>query len=213
MGCQKLIYKLELSIYSFKKLSRINGLYIYKYRFGFNRHEKDDEVNGAGNFISFGDYGYDPRIGRRFNVDPKFKQMLNMSSYETFFNNPIMLKDETGKFPVWTHYHMTYNALLRLNVSEGVASEIAHYASTYADHPTTGFMLINQALAVNYLFNPNRLSFDEKKFGPYDKSYSQKDNLVIAVSIHAMRTYWEDITPKEAVNRALYGGKFKESNT
>lgn len=27
-----------------------------------------------------------------------------------------------------------------------------------------------------------------------------------------MRTYWEDITQEEAVNRALYGGTYREKN-
>jgi len=48
------------------------GMY-YKsdsYRFGFGGHEKDDEVKGSGNHLSFGDMGYDPRIGRRWRPDP-----------------------------------------------------------------------------------------------------------------------------------------------
>lgn len=36
------------------------------YRFGFNGWEKDDEIKGSGNHLSFGDYGYDPRTGRRW---------------------------------------------------------------------------------------------------------------------------------------------------
>src|SRR5215204_5109147 len=35
------------------------------YRYGFNGHEQDNEVKGEGNHYSFGDYGYDPRLGRR----------------------------------------------------------------------------------------------------------------------------------------------------
>jgi hypothetical protein len=73
-------------------------------------------------------------------------------------------------------------------------------------------MNINKALAVNYLYNPGRLSYDTKKYGKYDKTFSQSDRLIIAVSIHAMRAYWENITAKEAVDRALYGGTFKEKD-
>jgi hypothetical protein len=40
------------------------------YRYGFNGHENDNEINGTGNHLSFGDYGYDPRLGRRWNIDP-----------------------------------------------------------------------------------------------------------------------------------------------
>jgi hypothetical protein len=50
---------------------------------------------------------------------------------------------------------------------------------------------------------------DYKKDINYSETKNaQSDYFVSSVSIHAMRTYWEDITPKEAVNRALYGGTF-----
>lgn len=41
-----------------------------EYRFHFNGNENDDEVVGGGNHLSFGDYGYDPRLARRWNIDP-----------------------------------------------------------------------------------------------------------------------------------------------
>jgi hypothetical protein len=65
-----------------------------KYRYSFGRHEKDDELKGHGNHISFGNYGYDPRIGRRFALDPVVKH--NMSGYTTFSNNPIIFIDPDG---------------------------------------------------------------------------------------------------------------------
>ncbi len=66
-----------------------------EYRFGFNGFEKDDEIKGAENHISFADYGYDPRLCRRFNPDPIFFSW--QSSYATFDNNPILFIDPTGK--------------------------------------------------------------------------------------------------------------------
>lgn len=48
-----------------------NALLAAPHRYGFNGHEKDDEIKGSGNHLSFGDYGYDPRTGRRWNVEPK----------------------------------------------------------------------------------------------------------------------------------------------
>ena len=43
------------------------------YRYGFGSHEKDDEIKGNGNHISFNDYGLDVRLGRRFCLDPHAK--------------------------------------------------------------------------------------------------------------------------------------------
>lgn len=64
------------------------------YRFGFNGMEKDDEVKGDGGHLQFGDYGYDPRIGRRWNVDPKVYPW--QSGYSVFNNCPIFFSDPLG---------------------------------------------------------------------------------------------------------------------
>lgn len=40
-------------------------------RYGYNgTHEQDLEVNLDGNYLSFGDFGYDTRVAQRFNLDP-----------------------------------------------------------------------------------------------------------------------------------------------
>ncbi|MFN9319754.1 MAG: hypothetical protein ACK58Q_04150 [Chitinophagales bacterium] len=67
-----------------------------KYRFGFGGHENDDEILGDGNHLSFADFGYDPRIGRRWNVDPLASKYPMMSPYSTFNNNPILYDDPSG---------------------------------------------------------------------------------------------------------------------
>jgi RHS repeat-associated protein len=64
------------------------------YRFGFNGHEKDDEMKGNGNHLSFGDNGYDPRVGRRWNIDSVVKE--HESSYVGVANNPIWFGDPDG---------------------------------------------------------------------------------------------------------------------
>jgi RHS repeat-associated protein len=67
------------------------------YRYGFNGKEKDSEVKGNGNHISFGDYGYDPRLGRRWRPDPLTAKYVSLSSYASFANNPIIFIDVDGK--------------------------------------------------------------------------------------------------------------------
>ena len=71
------------------------------YRFGFNGHEKDDEVKGSGNHLSFGDYGYDARLGRRWNIEPKIGKYPSFSSYLVFGNNPIINMDPDGEDKVY----------------------------------------------------------------------------------------------------------------
>lgn len=65
-----------------------------EYRYGFNGKENDNEVKGDGNHLDFGGYGYDTRLGRRFNVDPIKKH--HESPYAAFVNNPIWFVDPTG---------------------------------------------------------------------------------------------------------------------
>ena len=65
------------------------------YRYGFGGHEKDNEVKGDGNHISFGDYGYDTRLGRRWNLDPI--DQIDISNYATFEDDPINMIDPDGQ--------------------------------------------------------------------------------------------------------------------
>lgn len=67
------------------------------YRYGYGGHEKDNDIKGIGNHLSFGDYGYDPRIGKRWNVEPYIKKYPSNSSYLVFANNPILFADPDGK--------------------------------------------------------------------------------------------------------------------
>ncbi len=71
------------------------------YRYGFGGHENDNEVKGNGNHISFGDYGYDTRLGRRWNIDPVKKH--HESSYAAFANSPIWIIDLTGRDSIIVH--------------------------------------------------------------------------------------------------------------
>jgi hypothetical protein len=64
------------------------------YRYGFGGHENDNEIKGEGNYLDFGNFGYDSRTGRRWNVDPVIKSFE--SPYATFRNNPNYYVDPTG---------------------------------------------------------------------------------------------------------------------
>lgn len=64
------------------------------YRYGFNGQEKDDEISGNGNSYNAEFWQYDPRLGRRWNIDPIAKPHL--SSFATFSNNPILNIDPSG---------------------------------------------------------------------------------------------------------------------
>lgn len=69
---------------------------IRSYRFGFNGQEKDNEVYGEGNSYTAEFWQYDPRLGRRWNVDPLTHRYVWISPYATYTNNPIIQIDVLG---------------------------------------------------------------------------------------------------------------------
>jgi len=68
------------------------------YRFGFNGYENDNEVKGvSGGHISFQDFGYDPRVVKRWNIDPKTRSYPWQSPYVYAANSPIVNIDVDGE--------------------------------------------------------------------------------------------------------------------
>lgn len=68
------------------------------YRYGFNGYEKDDEVkNVTGSHLNFEGFGYDPRIAKRWNVDPKRSSYPWQSPYLYAADNPITNIDKDGE--------------------------------------------------------------------------------------------------------------------
>ena len=64
------------------------------YRYGMNSQEKADEISGAGNHYTATHWEYDPRLGRRWNQDPKPNPSI--SNYAAFANNSIWYSDPLG---------------------------------------------------------------------------------------------------------------------
>jgi RHS repeat-associated protein len=64
------------------------------YRYGFQGQERDDEISGIGNSYTANFWQYDPRLGRRWNIDPVFKS--HESPYASIANNPVWLIDPNG---------------------------------------------------------------------------------------------------------------------
>jgi hypothetical protein len=56
----------------------------------------DNDVKGTGNHSSFGDYGYDPRVGRRWMLEPMIAKYPSLSPYVAYADNPVLFKDPDG---------------------------------------------------------------------------------------------------------------------
>ena len=64
------------------------------YRYFFNGQEADNEVLGEGASLTAEFWQYDSRLGRRWNVDPVFKDYE--SPYACFAGNPVRFADRFG---------------------------------------------------------------------------------------------------------------------
>ncbi len=64
------------------------------YRYGFNGQLKSDEVKGTSNSYTAEFWEYDPRSGRRWNLDPK--PGISLSNYACFANSPTGITDALG---------------------------------------------------------------------------------------------------------------------
>jgi len=64
------------------------------YKYGFNGMKNDDEIYGNGNSYTAEFWQYDPRLMKRWNVDPIVKPWE--TPYAAFSNNPILNIDPKG---------------------------------------------------------------------------------------------------------------------
>ena len=69
------------------------------YRYFFNGQEADNEVLGEGVSLTAEFWQYDSRLGRRWNVDPVFKEYE--SPYACFAGNPVWFADRFGMDIGW----------------------------------------------------------------------------------------------------------------
>jgi RHS repeat-associated protein len=105
------------------------------YRYGFQGQEKDDEVKGIGNSISFAHRIFDPRLGRFLSLDPLTKEYPWYSPYHFAGNTPIQAIDMEGLEPksvvgeaynvktkvgVYTYYRLNEAAITVLHLATGV---------------------------------------------------------------------------------------------
>jgi hypothetical protein len=66
-------------------------------RYGYNgTHEQDKELNAEGNYLDFGNFGYDTRVAMRRNQEPLRAKYPHLSGYSAFGSNPIKYSDLDG---------------------------------------------------------------------------------------------------------------------
>jgi LysM repeat protein len=115
-----------------------------KYPFGFNGQMKSNDIAGVGNHNTAEFWEYDPRLGRRWNIDPIVKPWE--SGYASLGNSPIMLNDINGlnAEPTKTHAVKEGETLSSIAKKEGVSvNDIAKWNNVSdPDNINTGQNLI-----------------------------------------------------------------------
>jgi RHS repeat-associated protein len=98
-----------------------NSVDSFKYRYGFNGKEKEDDIKGEGNSLDFGARVYDSRLGRWLSLDPLQAKYPGMSPYNFVGNMPICAIDPDGRtiIIVTKQGTYTYNLDGTLTNSEG----------------------------------------------------------------------------------------------
>jgi RHS repeat-associated protein len=66
------------------------------YHFGFNGQWKDNDIQGNGNSMDFGDRMNDTRLGRWMSTDPLFTRYPDLSPYSFVNNSPLNAVDAQG---------------------------------------------------------------------------------------------------------------------
>jgi RHS repeat-associated protein len=74
-----------------------NSVDSFKYRWGFNGKEKEDDIKGEGNSLDFGARVYDSRLGRWLSLDPLQAKYPGMSPFVFAVNSPVGACDPDGK--------------------------------------------------------------------------------------------------------------------
>ena len=67
------------------------------YRYGFQGQEMDNEIKGEGNSLDLGARMFDPRVGRMFKTDIRFREYSWQSPYVYHRNSPVSLIDFNGE--------------------------------------------------------------------------------------------------------------------
>lgn len=111
--------------------------------------------------------------------------------------------DGDGRYAVSVHYNITYKQLIRLGYSAKEADLMAHYSSTYADHPTEAVLRMDTYAHTGMvgIINNYRKGIDYSKTA---QSQDEKNSMW-----HSMMSDAEadaGMTEEQALNRGLQFG-------
>ena len=150
------------------------------YRYFFNGQEADNEVLGKWVSLSAEFWQYDTRLGRRWNVDPVFKEYE--SPYACFAGNPVWFADPKGDSSVvdakgYIIYYDENDKDLRVFINEnGKLRQIGELGKTIEADTWFANLLKENASAAKDSWNPFGFRNKVKQYGEWDYKYASQDN-------------------------------------
>ena len=150
------------------------------YRYFFNGQEADNEVLGEGASLTAEFWQYDTRLGRRWNVDPVFKEYE--SPYACFAGNPVWFADPTGDSSVvdakgYIIYYDENDKDLRVFINEnGKLRQIGELGKTIEADTWFANLLKENASVAKHSWSPFGFRNKVKQYGEWDYKYASPDN-------------------------------------
>lgn len=102
-------------------------------------------------------------------MDPLAEKIFDWTPYNYGMNNPAKMIDKGGEYAVSVHYELTYSTLISMGYSKAEADKIAHYSSTYADHPSGNVLVADWFSGVHWR------TYGYRKGINYDAIYKSQD--------------------------------------
>lgn len=185
------------------------------YRYGAFGYEKDDEVKSSGNHYSFSDYGYDPRLMRRWRPDPLTAKLASWSPYVFALNNPINVIDEDGMWPKWIHNRIIKMAFKGVLTADQI--KILQKASLHTDVKPGAQTPENSP--EHYMSkpgqDPNQAATESEKFiGDKKEEFKAKegDDALFALG-EGMHTIMDQTSPAHEGSQVWEGVNWKKPGT
>ena len=135
--------------------------------YSFQGQERDDEVSGVGNSYTADFWQYSPRLGRRWNQDPKPNSSI--SNYACFANNPLIFSDVYGD-TIRFHENMTSEQISGYKFAVSILrnSEMFDYYYTELENSQHNFLIdLNRSIKGGGQYDPKDQSVTVKSINSF----------------------------------------------